>query len=96
MFLNVQRRQNNLKYKSKFQCVDNVKIFMCTIRDTYQAAPTTDNEMDSPMPRLAHMYGSVLCRNLTQKRNIHSNKIFLQKVLPIIDLTVIYKTVHIY
>lgn len=40
-------------------------VFLCT----HQAAPTTDNEMLKPMPRLAHIKGEVSVRNLQGKES---------------------------
>lgn len=41
--------------------------FKIVLADTHQAAPTTDREIDKPMPRLAHINGEVSVRNLQEK-----------------------------
>lgn len=44
-------------------------------RSTYQAAPTTDSDMASPIPRLDHMKGEVSVRNLDTEEWSYMNVI---------------------
>lgn len=57
-------------------------------KDTHHAAPTTDNEMDNPIPRLDHIYGEVSVRNLYTEEYLK-----IRCALPIIvyEITVLTK-----
>lgn len=45
---------------------------------TYQAAPTTDREIASPIPREAHMKGDVSSKNLLNDKGFKLNDPFIK------------------
>lgn len=57
-------------------------------KDTHHAAPTTDNEMDNPIPRLDHIYGEVSVRNLYIKEYL---KILRALPVTVYEITVLTK-----
>lgn len=44
-----------------------LSVYFIEIYRTHQAAPTTDREMDMPVPISPHIYGEVDIRNLTSQ-----------------------------